>query len=76
MRKNVKSLALDTMQTVLTDGKVVLKFFEDDGVDDGAYFPPKSFTIAGRERIEALRDFLNENFPPEGEEPVESSPLK
>jgi hypothetical protein len=63
VREDVKSLALSTQQTVLTDGRMVLKLFEDDGVDEGAYYPPKSFAIVGRERIEALRDFLNENFP-------------
>ncbi|MFM1655540.1 hypothetical protein ACI7RC_26100 [Brevibacillus sp. B_LB10_24] len=66
MRKDVKSLALDTMQTVLTDGQRVLKFFEDGGIDEGAYLPPKAFTIVGLDRIEALRDFLNEHFPVKG----------
>jgi hypothetical protein len=63
MREDVKALALSIHQTVLTDGRMVLKLFEDEGAEDGAYFPPKSFSIGGRERIEALRDFLNENFP-------------
>jgi hypothetical protein len=67
MREDVKALALSTHQTVLTDGRMVLKLFEDEGAEDGAYFPPKSFSIVGRENIEALRDFLNEHFPERSE---------
>ncbi len=58
------SIVLDSVHMVVAIPEYyTLKIFEDDGVEDGVYLPAQSIKISGRQKIEELRDFLNEHFP-------------
>ncbi len=66
-RSEIKACKIMPGTYALFDPKSnTLKVFEEEGIDD-AYVPAKSISIPGRERIENLRDFLNEHYPKERE---------
>ncbi|SFA91153.1 hypothetical protein SAMN05216312_102191 [Cohnella sp. OV330] len=54
---------------LLTQGEHVqsLKLYQEDnfGEDGHGYQPPKSLTINTKDNIIALRDFLNQHYPPD-----------